>query len=170
MIGGGNVKINMDSISDKIKSYSNSSEGKEKIKRTIDISTINEATQELVNMIKDNLPLSIRDNVKIICSDPDEVNGIWRVEINFDAESVFRSSLLDDGNMGYGVDNIVALLNNGYHAQAYVYGYWDTAGKEIWSRKDRAAEGFMQTAINTFNTDIGIKYGCTAKLSEKYEY
>ena len=164
------MKISMDSISDKIKSYSNSSEGKEKIKRTIDISTMQDIAQQLVDMIKTHLPPSIQNNVDIICSNPTETENGWRVDINFDAESVFRSSLLDDGNMGYGVDNIVALLNNGYHAQAYVYGYWDTAGKEIWSRKDREGLGFMQTAINTFNTDIGSKYGCTAKLSEKYEY
>lgn len=128
-----------------------------------------EAAQKLIDVIKDSLPLSIQDNVEIGYTKPIQTNEGWRVEINFDTESIFRKSLLNDGDSGYGITNIVALLNNGYHARKQVYGYWDTAGRKIWSRQDREALGFMQEAINTFNNNIGSHYNCTAELSNVYK-
>lgn len=89
-----------------------------------------------------------------------------------------RDSLENDlggyGRVEYeGVDNIVAVFNNGYHARNYVYGWWNhhrPTGAAMafslhtddfaWvrSKKDREALRFIQQAINDFNGNYGTEY------------
>lgn len=96
-----------------------------------------------------------------------------------------RDSLEND--LGYeGVDNIVAVFNNGYHARNYVYGWWNhhrPSGEALarsngfedfaWvrSRKDREALRFIQQAIMDFNGNYGTEYNvieiAPAKIYEK---
>lgn len=47
-----------------------------------------------------------------------------------------------------GVDNIVALLNNGYTAGGTVYGQWH--GKQIHSLRKRTGTHFIQSAVRQF--------------------
>lgn len=165
------MKINTKAISDKVKNYVNSPKSKNIIQQSMNQNQMISISRELVEIIKNNLPPSISgDSIGTIFSAPHIVGDKWRIEINFNPESVFRNSLLNDGDSGYGVDNIIALLNNGYHAKRQVYGYWQTAGRNVWSRQDREALGFMQKAIDIFNDEYGSVYNCTAQLSEKYEY
>ena len=82
-----------------------------------------------------------------------------------------------------GVRNIVALLNNGYHARDYVYGWWDNhspTGDSIYrsglnassawirSRKDREGLHFIQQAINDFNGNYGADFNVTAVAGDEY--
>ncbi len=97
------------------------------------------------------------------------------------ADDLHRDSLYSDGYDG--VRNIVALLNNGYHAKDYVYGYWDghsTAGASqfdirstdtdvfIRSRKDREGLQFIQQAIRDFNGNYGADFNVTAFAGDDY--
>ena len=81
-------------------------------------------------------------------------------------------------DLGYeGVDNIVALFNNGYHAKNFVYGWWDghkatgdgvlrsgvdTDFAYVRSKKEREALRFIQQAVMDFNASYGAEYGVTA--------
>lgn len=95
-----------------------------------------------------------------------------------------RDSLYPEGYEG-GIDNIVALLNNGYHAGNYVYGWWDghsdsaggytdlrNAGMDssVWirSRKDFDGLHFIQQAVRDFNGNYGSDYNVTAIAGEEY--
>lgn len=93
-----------------------------------------------------------------------------------------RNSLYSDEYDG--ISNIVALLNNGYHAKDYVYGSWDGhsptgeskfGGRSIGtsayirSRKDREGLKFIQQAISDFNGNHGSDYNVTAVAGEEYK-
>lgn len=106
----------------------------------------------------------------------------FRVSLYFHGD-LHRDSL--DNDLGYeGIDNIVALFNNGYHAKNYVYGWWDghrPTGESIsrslynddfaWvrSRKEREPLHFIQKAVHVFNNNYGAKYGVTAIAGMAYE-
>lgn len=94
-----------------------------------------------------------------------------------------RDSLEND--LGYdGIDNIVALFNNGYHAKNYVYGWWnghratgdgalrsgvDTDFAWVRSKKEREPLRFIQQAVMDFNANYGAEYGVTAVAGTAYE-
>lgn len=104
-------------------------------------------------------------------------------------EDNLRRESLDDGINGYtgeGIDNIVALFNNGYHASDYVYGWWDghqatastlfRSGSDIkanyaWvrSQKDREGLHFIQQAVDDFNGNYGAEYHVTATAGDVYQ-
>ena len=53
----------------------------------------------------------------------------FEIPLYFEGD-LHRDSL--DNDLGYeGINNIVALFNNGYHAQNYVYGWWDNHKKPV---------------------------------------
>lgn len=110
-------------------------------------------------------------------------NGTSEIFIYFTGDT-HRESLYPEGYEG-GVDNIVALLNNGYHASGYVYGWWDghqdyagghtdlrNAGMEssVWirSRKDFDGYHFIQQAVQDFNGNYGSDYNVTAVAGAAY--
>lgn len=97
-------------------------------------------------------------------------------------DDLHRESLYSDGYEG--VRNIVALLNNGYHAKNYVYGDWDghsptgeskfdgrsiDTSAYIRSRKDREGLQFIQQAVQDFNGNYGADYNVTAIAGDDYE-
>lgn len=79
-----------------------------------------------------------------------------------------------------GIDNIVALLNSGYDAIDYVYGFWidhtgqvssDMEGnpKKIFSLKSRGGAHFMEQAIIDFMGNYATEYNVTKiELSDEY--
>lgn len=107
--------------------------------------------------------------------------GDYCVDLYF-AGNLHRDSLDDSYS---GVDNIIALFNNGYHASNYVYGFWDGHSYTgeynalrsgfgnnfayVRSRKDRPQLHFMQAAVNDFNRNYTARYGAKAVLSDEYE-
>jgi len=84
---------------------------------------------ELIEIIRSSLPASIRDVGSSITRGPVTMNsnGTFEIQIHFDPSAIRRSSLYEK-KYPQGVDNIVALLNNGTDASGSVYGPW--AGHE----------------------------------------
>lgn len=121
-------------------------------------------------------------------------DGSVAVYIYFSGD-LHRDSLEDDsdyyggefgGRTGEGVDNIVALFNNGANAKNFVYGSWsghnptgyalDRSAGDLkpgyaWvrSRKDREALHFIQKAVDTFNDTWGTLYNTTAVAGDEYK-
>lgn len=84
-------------------------------------------------------------------------DGSCTIGIFFD-DDLHRDSLIGyghDGSMGTrtgdGVDNIIALFNEGYNAAGAVHGFWESAGIFTWSLRVRPHLGFMQGEIDRFN-------------------
>jgi hypothetical protein len=95
-----------------------------------------------------------------------------------------RDSLENDYHEYGGIENIVALFNNGYHASNYVYGWWNNhtpsggaIGKSLYndgfawvkSKKDREALHFMQQAVDDFNGNYGSEYDVYVSLNSIYQ-
>lgn len=77
--------------------------------------------------------------------------GKYKIVIDFREEKLSRPSLQpEDFDGAY---NIVALLNKGYWAPGAVYGEWH--GEEIWSKKKRVAEKYIQDAVAKFESLYG---------------
>lgn len=95
----------------------------------------------------------------------------YRIDVWFDTD-LSRTSLYNiDPETGIkrytddnGIDNIINLFDKGYGAKHTVYGYWENAGKYTHSRMNRPRLGFMEEAINFFNSTKGKDYKCFAKL------
>ena len=64
---------------------------------------------------------------------------------------------------GDGIDNIIALFNNGYDAGGAVYGFWENAGVFTWSLRNRPHLGFMEGEIDRFNAQYS-RSVCHAEL------
>ena len=82
---------------------------------------------------------------------------------------------------GEGIDNIVALFNNGHEKKSKsVFGFWHHSGSTddssgIWndwvlvrSKNDREPLRFMNDAVNDFNTKYSAKYSVVATLGPDY--
>jgi len=131
------------------------------------------------------LPDSVMDHVDVDpmgMSEPVKVrNGHYYTSLTFaDGEryKLYRPSLeiVKNGSptgkrTGDGIDNIVALFNNGYNADKQVLGLW--AGHEdlgiVGSRVSRKGLLFMQDAVRNFNRKFGHIYRVTATLDDEYE-
>ena len=95
----------------------------------------------------------------------------YRIDVWFDTD-LSRTSLYNidpvTGIRRYtddnGIDNIINLFDKGYGAAHTVYGYWENAGKYTHSRMNRPRLGFMDEAIDFFNSTKGKDYKCFAKL------
>lgn len=88
------------------------------------------------------------------------------------------------GYTGEGINNIIALFNNGAHAKNFTYGWWNNhrptgeasyrsggfTANDAWvqSRKDREPLHFIQQAVMDFNGNYGYEYGVTAVAGEEY--
>lgn len=110
-----------------------------------------------------------------------DASGAYEVHLNFDRAEIHRESLNPE-EYASGIENIVALFNNGMHARDYVYGWWEghrPTGEAIarsitgdepyaWvrSERDRYATLFMQEAVDAFNSLYG--KNAIATLSQEY--
>lgn len=129
-----------------------------------------EASKLLLDTIIQYLPLSlsyIGEQLAGCISSIHSENGQYQIDIIFPSDAIRRDSLYSDEYNG--VDNIIALFNNGYKASNPVYGYWNTAKKRVRSTVSRPSLSFMQEAINEFNSTYGNQYACRAKLGEQYK-
>lgn len=200
------MSINMGSIMSKVTAYSKTEECKERMRDYIDqciavgraetysgetiITTqvMQRAAIKLIRGIIDtaasyDLPPSVMHNINSLsCTAPYMVkDGEYRVDIFF-TDDLSRESLYSE--MYDGVINVIALFNNGYLAQDYVYGWWDghkqTGDNNILranafddfayarSKLYRPALQFMQAAINDFNDKLGNLYNAVAILDGIY--
>lgn len=199
------ASINLNSIMHKVEAYGRSVKGKLRMKECIEkYSTdgINktiaggkvvtegemwEAASKLISVLRStarsySLPASVLkhfDSLK--CSEIRKMPDGTSVIYVYFGDDLHRDSLYSDGYDG--IDNIVALLNNGYHAKDYVYGYWDnhaptgesyldgrsiSTSAFIRSRKDREGLNFIGQAIRDFNGNYGADYNVTAIAGEDY--
>lgn len=147
------------------------------------------------------LPESVRDHFDSLdyTTPADVGNGKYIVRVYFKDDlsrpslenDVNRPQLLDggqgplDNNAGYlGINNIVALFNNGAHAENFVYGWWnehspsgEALGRSLYStdfawvrsKKDREGLHFIQQAVSDFNGDYGSIYNVTATAGSDYK-
>ena len=145
-----------------------------------------EAAGALIAIIRKHLPESIaKVGDSLSSTNPAKLaTGEYNCFVRFSPGALRRESL--DNGTGYtgeGIDNIVALFNNGYRASGHVYGWWDghsptgdalyrSSGSDsfawVRSRKEREALHFMQDAVKEFNTTYSTKYGVTAELGSDY--
>lgn len=120
-------------------------------------------------------PQSVADHFDSlsVLSIEERPDGSYVAYIAFD-DDLSRDSLLCVGSnqsgsgydawvdrTGSGVDNIVALFDNGYSAKQ-VFGFWENAGIFTPSRASRPHLGFMQAELDDFK----IKYGNIVKEAE----
>lgn len=108
-------------------------------------------------------------------------SGEYVIDLSFSG-NLHRDSLYNEEYDG--IDNIVALFNNGYIARDYVYGFWDghenTGGDNVLrtnpgdnftylrSRIGRPSLNFMQDAVDEFTNNYR-DYGVTVELDGIYE-
>lgn len=132
-----------------------------------------------------NLPASVMKHFDsmtygepIALSDGTYVLGIYFTD------DLHRNSLENDYTDYEGIDNIIALFNNGADAENYVYGWWDghrPSGEAIarsvngaedyaWVRSKKNREGlhFIQQAVADFNGNYGSQYNVTATAGSDY--
>lgn len=87
--------------------------------------------------------------------------GDFRVKMWWNPDAVRRKSLYEDSEDG--IDDIVRLFSNGYHARAYVYGWWDghkgSYGPFMfenftWARSRIARDPlpFLEAAVAAYNS------------------
>lgn len=135
------------------------------------------AAKILIEEIQRRLPESLKElGDSLVCTQAVKLaDGQYEMAIRF-SDPLHRDSLEND--LGYdGIDNIVALFNNGYHAKNYVYGWWNKhkptgaalarsiPGDDFaWvrSRREREALHFIQDAVDAFNKLYGQQYSATA--------
>ena len=90
--------------------------------------------------------------------------GKYEIHVNFKDDALHRESLYPKKYPG-GVNNIVALMNAGYHADNYVYGTMPD-GRRGRSLKDRHGEFFIQAAVERFNSTYGLS--AIAEYGDEY--
>ena len=202
------MAVNLDSIMKKVDRFSKSVEGKKRIQAVLDrykkegvrktaagdvIVTedmMHEAAAKLIHVLRQTaagfgLPASVMEHFDSLdASNPIEMPDGSTVMYIYFVDNLHRESL-DPDSYG-GVDNIIAVLNNGYSAGDYVYGWWEgheptennayrsgwTGGRlgraYIRSRKDREGLRFIQQAISDFNGNYGSDYNVTAVAGDDY--
>lgn len=101
----------------------------------------------------------------LVSSEPYKAGDYIAIDINFSGD-LFRASLVPGKYDG--VDNIVALLNNGYDTGGkHVYGMWH--GKPYRSLTYRNGAHFIQEAVDEFNRLYASEYGVIEiNVSNKY--
>lgn len=111
-------------------------------------------------------------------SEPTKVGkGQYKVQVIFDEELLKRDSLSytrknGQRGQGEGINNIIALFNNGYDIPdgRVPYGLWATHGVKIRARQHRDQLQFMQQSVQEFLTKFKNKFDITSiELGSVYE-
>lgn len=196
------MAINEADIMGRLQAYAKTAAGKKRMKECIENAQntgkplasgtvvigktkMTEMANAFADMIRRRLPESISEvgNTLSVSEPTKNPDGSYEVVLCFDHNALHRDSLESD--FGYdGIDNIVALFNNGYHARNYVYGWWNNhkpSGESVYrsgigegdyawvrSKKEREALQFMQDATSEFNSTYGTKYNVTVQLGIDY--
>lgn len=161
------ANINMDSILEKAKQYMNTPEAKRRVEKVQRSSLSNGnnsasvnmhlAAEKFIEVLKNEISsrgIAISDAVSLEHGRAYETgSNMYQIEIWF-SNDLHRDSLVPDRYEG--IDNIVALFNNGYSADGQVYGMWH--GKEIASLKERVGENFIDQAVRDFIGNYGSEY------------
>lgn len=132
------------------------------------------------------MPYSVvRHFNSLTCKEPVlQSDGSYSIDIVFQ-DDLSRESLDRGYDTSGGIENIVALFNNGVKYQYHVYGWWDghePIGAEaiyrsgpnaksafVRSKKDRPGLHFIQEAVDEFEAKYKEKYDATATPNGIYE-
>jgi len=153
-----------------------------------------EAGAKLIRILQEtargcDLPQSVMKHfLSLECSKPHRMPDGSTVMYVYFEDDLSRDSLEGGANgyTGEGINNIVALLNNGAHASDYVYGWWNghkPTGEAVFrsgihlnedyawirSQKDREGLHFIQQAVEDFNGNYGADYNVTATAGDDYQ-
>lgn len=164
-------------MSDKITSYRNGSDAHvSQTGRTygggkiMTIDQMVDAAKDLIAILKRaaasaNLPESVMEHVESYMFTTPYVlpDGSMAMEI-YMSEAPGRASLYPEKYGG--VDNIVAIFNNGYTAKDRVYGNWHE--KYVSSLDKRQGTFFMQKAIDEFMSKYSAEYDVSVELDPIY--
>lgn len=182
----GSVTINEASIQAKVAAWSRSSAGQAKIGRVIsdyiatgrsacvitgDVVTkaqMMEAANKMKSILQQfatGLPASVQAHVAGVSIGPLVENGPGSYSISLDFSGDMARPSLQPSVYG-GVDNIVALFNNGYRAGGKVYGMWH--GHPTGSLQERVGTHFVTQAVAAFNSTCGGQYHAVATASGQY--
>lgn len=104
--------------------------------------------------------LSASDLLNVISETTDKSTGKTILILRFNHSQTHRESLYPEGYPN-GLDNIVALYNDGYNARSSVYGFIN--GNRVRSPKSMAGTNIIQHAIDSFNKTY-MKDNVMAKL------
>ncbi len=195
--------INMQSIFSKCKEWSESKKGKEQMRRTINQmqksgqritaagsevltkTKMSELADELISILRNtaasyDLPSSVLDHFDSLTYVVQDLgNSEYEFDIYF-ADDLSRESLYTDYDQGSGINNIIALFNNGYVASAPKYGWWENhkptgesiirsavGGRDAYIRslQGRPSLNFMQRAIQDFVSKYQGKYPLSVVLN-----
>lgn len=186
------MNINMSSIMSKTKAFSESPEGKRRMKaclekyekegrastgagdKLITEKMMWEAGAKMIDVLRStahsmDLPESVVEHFdSLVCLPPIRMpDGSYTMEICF-TDNLHRDSLRPD--LYDGANNIVAILNNGYSENKNmekVWGVW--RGTRIHALTGRTGLRFMQQAAMDFNASYGAEYGVTAVEGAIYQ-
>ena len=168
--------VNMESILSKAKKYTNTPQFQDKVRKKVDsiilsngstgmsggskisIGGLRMAAEKFIEVLKNeisNSNIAISDVISLEYDTPKKV-GInrYQIEIWF-SNDLHRESLAPDKYDG--IDNVVALFNNGYTAHNAVHGTWH--GQEIYSLTNRAGIHFIDSAIRSYMANYASEYG-----------
>ena len=200
------MSVNLSSVMGKVADYANSKEGKAKMKNTIDeykrgSKDFTAAGSEILNydraaglcyafieylrriVSSHGLPSNITRHFEDLNYSVIDAGDHFEGYIYFGNEDALsRESLYDERYEG--INNIVALFNNGYVASNPVYGWWDghhpTGDESVFrsgslsnsayvrSKQERPALGFMQEAVQEFYEFYKGKYAMVISLDDIY--
>lgn len=188
------MQINFDIIKSKTQKFIESDEGQEFVSSiAIPEEMMIEAAQKLADIIRRNVHSGLYGNSinkivdsGIIISRPVRTGkykgrNTWAIDISFDPSMLHRESLeiLHKGRVightGYGIDNIMSLLDTGYPyaddaKMKSVRGYWRSKWRYILTPLERAGDHFMSDSVNEFNALYGQEYFCYASIVAPDEY
>lgn len=201
------AKINMSSIMSKVRRYATSKDGKKRMSEVLEKyrkegrdkteggsevltqAKMTELAVELISILKTtaasyDLASSIMqhfDTLDYIFQDLGD--GRFECYIYFN-DDLSRDSLETDYNQREGINNIIALFNNGYVASAPKYGWWDghtptgesgyrsglnSTSAYVKGTQARPSLRFMQTAIEDFYSRYAKRYAMTVVLDDEYD-
>lgn len=157
------ASINMESIQRKAEAFLNSSQGKQKISQAVDSraglvdSVLSTAASKFIEALQNEVgayggklgPTAISALTQLDYGSPYKVgDNTYKIAVWFTGD-MSRESLVPARYDG--IDNIVALLNNGYSAGHTVYGVWKGHGTEsIASLPSRDGIHFIEKAIRAY--------------------
>ena len=135
-----------------------------------------EAAQKFVDVLKTEILNSAGTNCAAGQLGPTAISALTNIGLDGGVQKIgknryqigvsFKGNLSRDSLYldGYdGIDNLAALLNNGYNAKASVYGYWMRPGGTLFtdnirSLQNRAGANFVGRAVNSFMSSYAAQY------------
>lgn len=126
--------------------------------RKVTISGMEMAAGKFIEVLQNEIAgsdIAISSAISLDHGAPQKVGtNRYQIDVWF-TNNMHRDSLVP-GKYG-GVDNIVALFNNGYSAGNSVYGIWH--GEQIASLTERTGIHFIESAVRNYMANYASEYG-----------